>query len=82
MTNETVKLKRRLSGKVVSDKMQKTVVVEVVRLKTHSKYGKKYKVTDRFKAHDENNEAKVGDQVIIEETKPKSREKRWIVVKN
>ena len=82
MTNETVKLKRRLSGRVVSDKMQKTVVVEVVRLKLHPKYGKQYKVTDRFKAHDELNEAKVGDNVIIEETKPKSREKRWIVGKN
>ncbi len=82
MANETVKLKRRLSGKVVSDKMQKTVVVEVIRLKLHPKYGKQYKVTDRFKAHDELNEAKVGDNVIIEETKPKSREKRWIVVKN
>ncbi len=82
MANEIIKLKRRLSGKVVSDKMQKTVVVEVVRLKIHPKYGKQYKVTDRFKAHDESNEAKVGDHVIIEETKPKSREKRWIVVKN
>ena len=82
MTNEIVKLKRRLSGRVVSDKMQKTVVVEVVRLKLHPKYGKQYKVTDRFKAHDELNESKVGDNVIIEETKPKSREKRWIVVKN
>ncbi len=82
MANETVKLKRRLSGKVVSDKMQKTVVVEVVRLKVHPKYGKKYKVTDRFKAHDESNEAKIGDLVVIEETKPKSREKRWIVIKN
>lgn len=82
MANGTVKLKRRLSGKVVSDKMQKTVVVEIVRLKLHPKYNKQYKVTDRFKAHDENNDSKVGDQVIIEETKPKSREKRWIVVKN
>lgn len=82
MTNGIVKLKRRLSGKVVSDKMQKTVVVEVVRLKLHPKYNKQYKVTDRFKVHDENNDFKVGDQVIIEETKPKSREKRWIVVKN
>ncbi|MEK7195999.1 MAG: 30S ribosomal protein S17, partial [Patescibacteria group bacterium] len=53
MANEIIKLKRRLSGKVVSDKMQKTVVVEVVRLKIHPKYGKQYKVTDRFKAHDE-----------------------------
>ncbi len=82
MANETVKLKRKLSGKVVSDKMQKTVVVEVVRLKVHPKYGKKYKVTDRFKAHDESNESKIGDLVVIEETKPKSREKRWIVIKN
>ena len=68
---------RRLQGIVVSDKMNKTRVVAVTRLKKHPRYLKYYKVTKRFKAHDENNEYKVGDKVIIEETRPLSKEKRW-----
>ncbi|MFN7088596.1 MAG: 30S ribosomal protein S17 [Candidatus Paceibacteria bacterium] len=73
--------KRRLEGVVVSDKMQKTVVVAVERIKEHPKYKKRYKVTRRFKAHDEKNEYHVGDKVIIEECRPLSKEKRWRVVK-
>jgi small subunit ribosomal protein S17 len=73
--------KKKLEGVVVSDKMQKTRVVLVTRLKRHKKYLKYFKVTKRFKAHDENNEYKVGDRVIIEETKPLSKEKRWIIIK-
>ncbi len=72
--------KRRLQGVVVSDKMQKTVVVEIVHERKHPKYLKYYKVTNRFKAHDENREYKVGDRVIIEETRPLSKEKRWRVI--
>lgn len=72
--------KRRLIGKVVSDKMQKTIVVAVTRLKLHPKYKKKYKVTKRYKVHDEKNEYHVGDRVIIEETRPLSKEKRWKVI--
>lgn len=72
--------KRRLKGEVVSDKMQKTVVVNVTRLRKHPKYLKYYKVSRRFKAHDENNEYKTGDRVIIEETRPSSKEKRWRVI--
>jgi len=68
---------RKLQGIVVSDKMNKTRVVAVTRLKKHPRYLKYYKVTKRFKAHDENNEYKVGDKVIIEETRPLSKEKRW-----
>lgn len=72
--------KRRLIGEVVSDKMQKTIVVAVTRLKLHPKYKKKYKVTKRYKVHDEKNEYHVGDRVIIEETRPLSKEKRWKVI--
>lgn len=74
------KIIRKLKGTVVSDKMAKTVVVSVVRLKKHPVYKKYFKVTNRFKAHDENNEYKVGDKVAIEETRPMSREKRWKVI--
>ncbi len=72
---------RKLEGIVVSDKMKKTVVVAVGRLKMHPKYQKYFKVTKRFKAHDENNEFHVGDKVVIQETKPLSKEKRWVVIK-
>ena len=72
--------KRRITGIVVSDKMQKTRVVAVARLKKHSKNLKYFKVTTKFKAHDENNEYKTGDKVVIEETRPMSREKRWKIV--
>lgn len=69
--------KRRLTGAVVSDKMAKTRIVEISRFKKHPKYLKYYKVTKRFKAHDEKGEYHVGNQVVIEETKPLSKEKRW-----
>lgn len=74
------KIKRQLKGIVVSDKMAKTAVVSVTRLKKHPKYKKYFKVTKKFKAHDENNEYHVGDKVLIEETRPTSREKRWVVL--
>lgn len=61
--------------------MQKTVVVRVDSLKMHQKYRKQYKVSKRFKAHDEQNEYKVGDTVEIVETRPMSREKRWKVAR-
>lgn len=74
-------MKRRLNGKIVSNKMDKTVSVSVERVKTHPIYKKKYKVTNKFKAHAENaSELEIGKEVTIEETKPMSREKRWIVV--
>jgi small subunit ribosomal protein S17 len=62
---------------VVSDKMDKTIVVEVSRRVQHAMYGKFLKRRVRYQAHDENNECKVGDQVLIEETRPMSRHKRW-----
>ena len=69
-----------MKGVVVSDKMQKTRVVEISRFKKHPRYLKYYKVSARFKAHDETNEYKMGDKVVIEETRPLSREKRWTIV--
>ncbi len=63
----------------MSDKMDKTVVVAATRLKEHPKYRKRYKLTKRYKAHDEKNEFKVGDKVLIQEIRPMSKEKRWIV---
>ena len=71
---------RTLEGIVVSDKMQKTAVVAVSFSKKHPKYLKYYKVTNRFKAHNEGNQYKTGDQVIISETRPLSREKRWNII--
>ena len=69
--------KRKLKGVVVSDKMNKTRVVAVDHFRVHAKYLKQYKLTTKFKAHDENNEYKTGDNVVIEETRPLSKEKRW-----
>lgn len=67
-------------GRVVSDKMDKTIVVAVEKLVRHPLYGKTVKRTTKFKAHDENNEAKIGDIVKIMETRPLSKEKRWRLV--
>ena len=71
---------RKLTGVVVSDKMKKTVVVAIDPLRPHPKYKKYYKITKRFKAHDENNIYRLGNKVIIQETKPMSKDKRWVVV--
>lgn len=71
---------RKLKGTIVSDKMVKTVLVEVSKIKVHPKYHKRFKVSKRFKAHDGENKFKNGDIVIIQETKPMSKEKRWKVV--
>lgn len=67
-------------GKVVSDKMDKTIVVAVETKVRHPLYGKTVNRTTKFKAHDENNEAKLNDKVLIMETRPLSREKRWRLV--
>lgn len=67
-------------GKVVSDKMEKTIVVAVVDTESHPLYKKLVKKTVKFKAHDENNEAHVGDTVSIMETRPLSKDKRWRLV--
>ncbi|MEW9032834.1 SSU ribosomal protein S17P [Planifilum fimeticola] len=67
-------------GKVVSDKMDKTIVVAVETYKRDPLYGKRVRYTKKFKAHDEENKAKVGDVVKIMETRPLSKEKRWRLV--
>lgn len=72
--------KRKFEGKVVSDKMQKTVIVEVGRVKIHPIYRKRYTSYRRFKAHDAENKYKTGDIVVIEETRPLSKEKKWRVI--
>jgi small subunit ribosomal protein S17 len=73
--------RRKLIGRVASDKMEKTVVVEVVRFKRDAVYQKYVRVRKRYKAHDEKNEYKVGDRVEIIEHRPLSREKRWAVAR-
>jgi small subunit ribosomal protein S17 len=77
---EAQKKIRKITGTVVSDKMTKTRVIAVSSLKKHPKYLKYYTVTQRFKAHDEKNEYKNGDKVVIQESRPLSREKRWVIV--
>ena len=72
-------LRKTRVGKVVSDKMDKTVVVEIIDSVQHPLYKKFIKSTTRFKAHDENNECKIGDTVEIVETRPLSKDKRWRV---
>ena len=72
--------RRILTGTVVSDKMDKTITVIVETKKTHPLYGKRVKYSKKFKAHDENNEAKVGDTVVIMETRPLSATKRFRLV--
>ncbi len=67
-------------GRVVSDKMDRTVVVSVERLRRHPIYKRVVRLSSKFKAHDEENSARVGDTVRIEESRPLSREKRWTVV--
>jgi len=80
MENNISKKTRRLEGVVVSDKMDKTVVVSVLRVRVSSKYKKQFNFHRKFKAHDELNAYHIGDKVVIEETRPLSKEKNWRVV--
>ncbi len=72
--------KKRMEGIVTSDKMDKTVTVNVTRYIKHPKYGKYYTTDKKYKAHDENNTFKVGDKVTIEETRPISKDKSFKVI--
>jgi small subunit ribosomal protein S17 len=74
------KRRQQKMGRVTSDKMQKTIVVAVESLKQHPIYKRTYKYTNKFKAHDEHNDARIGDIVRIEETRPLSKEKRWRLI--
>ena len=80
MANETRNVRKTRTGVVVSDAMDKTVVVSVERRITHPVYGKIMRRSKKYYAHDENNEAKKGDKVSIEETRPLSKTKRWRLV--
>jgi len=82
MTDNQKSLKRTLIGKVVSDKRAKTVTVLVERRVKHALYGKIVAKSSKYHAHDEANVAKVGDVVWIEESKPISKNKRWVLVPN
>ena len=73
-------LRKTRVGVVVSDKMDKTITVMVETKKTHPLYGKRVKYSKKFKAHDENNEARIGDKVVIMETRPLSATKRFRLV--
>ena len=74
-------LRKTMTGTVISDKMDKTVVVAVETSVRHKVYGKTVKRTYKLKAHDENNECHIGDKVEVMETRPLSKDKRWRVVK-
>lgn len=80
MTGSTIIKKQQMTGLVVSDKMDKTVVVKVDMRKRHPKYKKAYTVSKKFRAHDEKNEYKVGDRVVIESTRPISKGKKFQVI--
>lgn len=77
--DKKVKIVARKKGTVVSDKMDKTIVVALTTLKTHPKYRKKYKSTKKYKVHDEENRYKVGDTVEFVPSKPISKDKKYIV---
>lgn len=79
-TEKNIVARRRLEGTVVATKMEKTVTVKVDRTVLHTKYQKRYTVSKKYLAHNENPEVKVGDKVTIEETRPLSARKRWRVV--
>ena len=81
MAEENIKKnRRRFKGIVVNDKMAKTIIAEVTRIKVHPKYKKQYKVSKRYKIHDARGLAKVGNQVIFEECRPLSKEKKWRLI--
>lgn len=82
MEKKTAQVKKapKFQGTVVSDRMEKTIVVSVETLKTHSKYKKQYVSTKRYKVHDPENSYKVGDKVVFQGCRPISRDKRFIVV--
>lgn len=71
---------KKLKGKIISDKMDKTVIVEVSTLKKHPIYEKRFKSSKRYKVHNPENTHKTGEVVVIEETRPISRDKRWKIL--
>ncbi|MEK7072754.1 MAG: 30S ribosomal protein S17 [Patescibacteria group bacterium] len=80
MDKEKTTIKRKLKGEVISDKMEKTVVVEVDRFQLHPIYQKRYKVSKKYKVHDPKNQYKIGDVIEIVESRPISKDKKWRAV--
>ncbi len=78
---QTNTILRKFKGVVVSDKMTKTIVVKVSRVKTHPKYGKRWQVSKKFHVHDASGQYQIGDKVEIQEVRPLSKTKRWMVIK-
>ncbi|MFA5188604.1 MAG: 30S ribosomal protein S17 [Patescibacteria group bacterium] len=81
METKKTKIRKKFKGVVVSDKMAKTIVVKVMSMKLHPKYKKQYKVSKKYKVHDEQRAAKVGSEVIFQECRPLSKEKKWRLIK-
>jgi len=81
MAEKRATAQRERQGLVVSDKMDKTIVVEVSAVKPHAQYKKVVRTTSRLKAHDEQNEAQVGDTVLVREYRPLSRDKTWRLIR-
>jgi len=81
MAGQKAIAQRERQGVVVSDKMDKTIVVRVSAVKPHAQYRKVIRTTSRLKAHDEQNEARVGDTVLVRECRPLSRDKTWRLIK-
>ena len=81
MAEQRATAQRERQGLVVSDKMDKTIVVQVGAVKPHAQYKKVIRTTGRLKAHDEQNEARVGDTVLVRECRPLSRDKTWRLIK-
>jgi len=77
VSSETKTLRRAITGTVIGNKMDKTIVVQAASLTKHPRYGKYYKSYKKYKAHDEKNECGIGDQVLITESRPISKEKRF-----
>ncbi|MDD3711282.1 MAG: 30S ribosomal protein S17 [Patescibacteria group bacterium] len=73
-------IRKKFSGVVISDKSEKTVVVEVERVKMNSKYKKRYIVSKKYKVHDEKNSCKIGDKVSFVECRPISKDKKWRII--
>ena len=80
-TNDRTNNRKKRTGIVLSDKMTKTIVVQIRRKVPHPLYGKVIELAAKFKVHDEKNEAKVGDTVVISESRPLSKRKRWSLVR-
>lgn len=78
--NSKAVINKKFNGVVFSDKMDKTIVVRVQKVKIHPRYGKRYEISKKYKVHDEKNQYKEGDKVVFVECRPISKDKRWRVV--